>query len=92
MTATTALTAQDTRGVYDVHHVPVEFLTRQIDACMGDIGADVVKTGRFSLDYIALHYKALIIYPMGGGEKACWRRRVLSMRSPRRLNDTLSRP
>lgn len=45
MTATTALTAQDTTGVHDIHHVPQEFLVRQIDACVGDIGVDVVKTG-----------------------------------------------
>lgn len=45
MTATTALTAQNTTGVFDVHHVPPAFLRRQIDACVGDIGVDVVKTG-----------------------------------------------
>ncbi|EXF80533.1 phosphomethylpyrimidine kinase [Colletotrichum fioriniae PJ7] len=45
MTATTALTAQDTTGVHDIHHVPQKFLLKQIDACIGDIGVDVVKTG-----------------------------------------------
>ncbi|KAK1634733.1 phosphomethylpyrimidine kinase [Colletotrichum phormii] len=45
MTATTALTAQNTTGVHDIHHVPQEFLLKQIDACIGDIGVDVVKTG-----------------------------------------------
>ncbi|GKT95860.1 hypothetical protein Ct61P_13710 [Colletotrichum tofieldiae] len=45
MTATTALTAQDTTGVHDIHHVPQEFLIKQIDACVSDIGVDVVKTG-----------------------------------------------
>ncbi|KAK0637234.1 Phosphomethylpyrimidine kinase-domain-containing protein [Bombardia bombarda] len=45
MTATTALTAQNTAGVYDIHHVPAEFLRKQIDACVEDIGVDVVKTG-----------------------------------------------
>ncbi|GKT51623.1 putative importin [Colletotrichum spaethianum] len=45
MTATTALTAQDTTGVHDIHHVPQEFLVKQIDACVNDIGVDVVKTG-----------------------------------------------
>ncbi|KAL2881744.1 trifunctional hydroxymethylpyrimidine kinase/phosphomethylpyrimidine kinase/thiaminase [Colletotrichum sp. CLE4] len=45
MTATTALTAQDTTGVHDIHHVPQEFLLKQIDACIGDIGVNVVKTG-----------------------------------------------
>ncbi|KAI8307104.1 putative hydroxymethylpyrimidine/phosphomethylpyrimidine kinase 2 [Colletotrichum sp. SAR11_240] len=46
MTATTALTAQDTTGVHDIHHVPQDFLVKQIDACVNDIGVDVVKTGK----------------------------------------------
>ncbi|OIW34117.1 hypothetical protein CONLIGDRAFT_652470 [Coniochaeta ligniaria NRRL 30616] len=45
MTATTALTAQNTQGVHGVHEVPPPFLRKQIDACLNDIGADVVKTG-----------------------------------------------
>lgn len=45
MTATTALTAQNTQGVYDIHPVPPAFLRKQIDACFDDIGVDVVKTG-----------------------------------------------
>jgi hydroxymethylpyrimidine/phosphomethylpyrimidine kinase len=51
MTATTALTAQNTKGVYDIHHVPPAFLRKQIDAVIEDVGVDVVKTGNsFSLD------------------------------------------
>ncbi len=46
MTATTALTAQNTQGVYDIHHVPAEFTRKQIDACVEDIGVDAVKVGR----------------------------------------------
>ncbi|PSN66793.1 hypothetical protein BS50DRAFT_600440 [Corynespora cassiicola Philippines] len=45
MTATTALTAQNTLGVYDIHQTPPPFLRKQIDACIEDIGVDVVKTG-----------------------------------------------
>lgn len=45
MTATTALTAQNTLGVYGIHTVPAEFLKQQLDACFDDIGVDVVKTG-----------------------------------------------
>ena len=45
MTATTALTAQSTRGVFGIHHVPSEFVVKQIDACIKDIGVDVVKIG-----------------------------------------------
>lgn len=46
MTATTALTAQNTLGVYDIHLVPKEILRKQIDACVEDIGVDVVKIGK----------------------------------------------
>ena len=45
MTATTALTAQNTQGVVDIHHTPSAFVKKQIDACIDDIGVDVVKTG-----------------------------------------------
>ncbi|KAL8821417.1 MAG: hypothetical protein Q9223_000520 [Gallowayella weberi] len=49
MTATTALTAQSTRGVVDIHHVPSAFVSKQIDACIDDIGVDVVKIGALLL-------------------------------------------
>ncbi|KAG2498573.1 hypothetical protein HYH03_003324 [Edaphochlamys debaryana] len=45
MTALTALTAQNTRGVAAVHPVPLGFLGEQIDAVLGDLGADAIKTG-----------------------------------------------
>lgn len=45
MTATTALTAQNTQGVYGIHETPSEFVKKQIDACIEDVGVDVVKTG-----------------------------------------------
>jgi hydroxymethylpyrimidine/phosphomethylpyrimidine kinase len=45
MTATTALTAQNTQGVYGVYNIPAEFVDKQIDACVLDIGVDVIKTG-----------------------------------------------
>jgi hydroxymethylpyrimidine/phosphomethylpyrimidine kinase len=41
----TAITAQNTRGVYRVQEVSPEIVAAQIDAVVGDIGADVVKTG-----------------------------------------------
>ena len=44
-TVTTALTAQNTLGVADVHITPTPFLGKQIDACLSDIGCDVVKIG-----------------------------------------------
>jgi len=45
MTATAALTAQNTQGVYGIHETPSDFVQKQIDACVDDIGVDVVKTG-----------------------------------------------
>ncbi len=45
MTATTALTAQNTQGVIDIHHTPPQFVRKQIAACVEDIGVDVIKTG-----------------------------------------------
>ena len=52
MTATTALTAQNTQGVFDIHHTPPEFVTRQINLCIDDVGVDVVKTGTWLLDLL----------------------------------------
>jgi hydroxymethylpyrimidine/phosphomethylpyrimidine kinase len=45
MTAITALTAQNTLGVTGVMAVPAEFVLAQMDAVLGDLGADVVKIG-----------------------------------------------
>src|SRR4051812_31371904 len=41
----TALTAQDTAKIHAIMPVPPEFVAAQIDAVLGDIGADAVKTG-----------------------------------------------
>jgi hydroxymethylpyrimidine/phosphomethylpyrimidine kinase len=45
MTAVTALTAQNTRGVEAVHELPPAFVRAQIRAVVGDIGVDAVKVG-----------------------------------------------
>ncbi|MBE3041256.1 bifunctional hydroxymethylpyrimidine kinase/phosphomethylpyrimidine kinase [Candidatus Bathyarchaeota archaeon] len=45
MACTTALTAQDTTAVYDIHHVPPQFVARQVEICIKDIGQDAVKIG-----------------------------------------------
>jgi hydroxymethylpyrimidine/phosphomethylpyrimidine kinase len=50
MTATTALTAQNTLGVEDIHYIPSEFVKKLIDVSVSDVGVDVVKTG----DYFVL--------------------------------------
>lgn len=44
-TAITALTAQNTTGVYGVMDVPPDFVARQIGLVLEDIGADCIKTG-----------------------------------------------
>lgn len=43
--AITAVTAQNTKGVSGVHGVPAEFVARQMEAVLSDIGADCIKTG-----------------------------------------------
>lgn len=45
MTAVTAITTQDTRGVHGVWPVPLEAVLGQIKVTLADIGADVIKTG-----------------------------------------------
>ena len=45
MSVITALTAQNTQGVAAIHAVPVEFVARQLDAVLADIGVDAVKIG-----------------------------------------------
>jgi hydroxymethylpyrimidine/phosphomethylpyrimidine kinase len=44
-TAITAITVQNTLGVTGVHPVPLETVAAQARAVIGDIGADVIKTG-----------------------------------------------
>ena len=44
-TAITALTAQNTQGVFGIHEVPPEFVAQQMRLVLDDIGADAIKTG-----------------------------------------------
>ena len=46
--AITALTAQNTTGVYGVHDVPTDFVAQQIDVVFNDIRPDAVKIGMVS--------------------------------------------
>lgn len=41
----TAVTAQDTTGVHDIHVVPSEIVDAQLDAIVGDLAVAAVKTG-----------------------------------------------
>jgi hydroxymethylpyrimidine kinase/phosphomethylpyrimidine kinase len=45
MNVITVVTAQNTRGVQDIFAVPAEFVKKQMDIVLSDIGADAVKTG-----------------------------------------------
>ncbi len=45
MSVITALTAQNTVGVQGVQEVPPEFVEKQIDSVLSDIGVDAIKTG-----------------------------------------------
>ncbi|HET7847645.1 MAG TPA: bifunctional hydroxymethylpyrimidine kinase/phosphomethylpyrimidine kinase [Pseudolabrys sp.] len=44
----TALTAQNTRGVTGIHHVPPDFVAAQMDAVFSDLKVDAVKIGMLS--------------------------------------------
>jgi hydroxymethylpyrimidine/phosphomethylpyrimidine kinase len=45
LTVITAVTAQNTFGVQDIFAVPAEFVSKQLDSVLSDIGADAAKTG-----------------------------------------------
>jgi hydroxymethylpyrimidine/phosphomethylpyrimidine kinase len=45
MTAITAITVQNTRGVSAIYPVPCDIILGQINAVIDDIGADAIKTG-----------------------------------------------
>jgi hydroxymethylpyrimidine/phosphomethylpyrimidine kinase len=66
MTAITALTAQNTEGVFGIHAVPEDFVRRQIELCLADIGADCIKTGMLATaGVIATVTKALAEFGKG---------------------------
>jgi hydroxymethylpyrimidine/phosphomethylpyrimidine kinase len=48
MTAITALTAQNTEGVFGVVETDPEFVALQIRVCFEDVGCDAIKTGMLS--------------------------------------------
>lgn len=53
MTAITAITAQNTKGVTDVVALSAQMVAAQIDACVSDIGVDAVKIGMLGSPEIA---------------------------------------
>lgn len=65
-TAITALTAQNTHGVFGIHNVPPDFIQRQIELVLEDIGADCIKTGMLhKTDVIVTIAKTLERYGAG---------------------------
>ncbi|MEM7729229.1 MAG: bifunctional hydroxymethylpyrimidine kinase/phosphomethylpyrimidine kinase [Pseudomonadota bacterium] len=52
MTAVTAVTAQNTQGVHHVELMSPELVRAQIEACVDDIGVDVVKIGMLGSEAI----------------------------------------
>ena len=64
MSAITALTAQNTLGVFGVQAVPPSFIAQQMQLCLDDIGADAIKTGMLHsaevIDTIAMHLPAAV--------------------------------
>ncbi len=68
MSVITALTAQNTIGVQGVHAVPIEFITRQLDSVLSDIGVDGAKTGMLAtpeiVDVVAKGIQKYNIQPL----------------------------
>lgn len=65
MSAITAVTAQNTTGVLDIHPVPVKIIEAQIKAVMEDVGADTVKIGMLhSTDVIRTVVRTLRSWPV----------------------------
>ena len=64
MSAITALTAQNTVGVYGVLPTPAEFVAMQIRVCAEDIGVDAAKTGMlFDAEIVAAVADTLADFP-----------------------------
>ena len=61
MTVITALTAQNTRGVTDIHLPPVDFIKAQINAIFEDIQVDAVKIGMVANASIAKAVKDALV-------------------------------
>ena len=60
MTAITALTVQNTKGVSDIHEVPIDIVKKQIQACLSDITANTIKIGMMhNAELIMAIYEAL---------------------------------
>lgn len=64
MTAITAITVQNTLGVFDVHPIPIKTIKDQINCVLDDIGADCIKTGMLgSVEIVEVIAETLSKYP-----------------------------
>ena len=70
MSAITAITAQNTRGVVAIQALPAALLTQQIDAVTEDIGVDAVKIGM-------LHDPDVVLAVAAAIRRHQWKRVVL---------------
>ena len=60
MTAITALTEQNSNGVFDILEIPIDFVVKQINCSLSDINANAVKIGMLhSADLISAVLEAL---------------------------------
>ncbi len=65
MTVISALTAQNSIGVFDIMPVPREFISKQMNVILDDIMPDAVKIGMlFSIDAIAAVADMLLMYDL----------------------------
>ena len=70
MTAITALTEQNSNGVFDILEIPIEFVVKQINCCLSDINANAVKIGMLhSADLISAVLEALFNNNIVGNKK-----------------------
>ena len=70
MTAITALTEQNTKGVTDIFEVPLDFVVKQINCCLSDIGANAIKIGMMhNTELINGVYEALKLNKIIGNKK-----------------------
>lgn len=60
-TAITAVTAQNTLGVSDIHPIPVKTVTQQIEVVLTDIGIDAVKIGMLHNAELILAVKEVLL-------------------------------
>jgi hydroxymethylpyrimidine/phosphomethylpyrimidine kinase len=68
MSAITALTAQNTLGVFGIVEIDPEFVAQQIDAVVDDIGVDATKTGMLAsvaiIEMVAFKIKERALQPL----------------------------